>query len=125
MMLMCRNVRAEVPTERRWIQCSFTALLWSFVLCNLWHEYSESMAKPTKPNKREARVSKEAKNGAAPKLSKGKDTFGKQTPSGRIVLESGGVVSPFGKAYCKAQGETFRPRTSPGINDLSATPQWT
>ena len=66
-----------------------------------------------------------AKDGVAPKLSKSKDTLGIQTASGRIVLESGGVLTPLGRAYFKAKGEKFRPRTSPGIDYLNATPQWT
>ena len=73
--------------------------------------------------KREAFVIQAAKDGVAPKLSKRKDTLGIQTPSGRIALESGGVVTPLGKAYFKAKGEKFRPRTSPGIDYLNATPQ--
>ncbi len=74
------------------------------------------MARPTKKErkipKREAIVIKAAKDGVAPKLSKSKDTHGIQTASGRIVLESGGVVTELGKAYFKAKGERFRPGQS-------------
>ena len=76
------------------------------------------MAKPKKTRKipkREAIVIQAAKDGVAPKLSKSKDTLGIQTPTGRIVLESGGVLTPLGRAFYKAKGEKFRPRTSPGM----------
>ena len=87
------------------------------------------MAKPKKKEraipKREAIVIKAAKDGVAPKLSKSKDTLGIQTASGRIVLELGGVLTPLGKAFYKAKGLKLRPRTTPDLDYLNATPQWT
>ena len=88
------------------------------------------MAKPKKKErkipKREAIVIQAAKDGVAPKLSKSKDTLGIQTSSGRIVLEAGGRgLTELGKAYYKAKGISWRPRTTPDIDYLNATPQWT
>ena len=91
------------------------------------------MAKPKKKerkaeagkaiSKREAIVIKAAKDGVAPKLSKSKDTLGIQTSGGRIVLEAGGVLTPLGLAFYKAKGLKFRPRTTPDIDYLNASPQ--
>ena len=94
------------------------------------------MAKPKKKerkaeagkaiSKREAIVIKAAKDGVAPKLSKSKDTLGIQTSSGRIVLEAGERgLTELGKAYYKAKGISWRPRTTPDLDYLNATPQWT
>ena len=42
------------------------------------------------------------------------------------AAEAGGRgLTELGKAYYKAKGEKWRPRTTPDLDYLNATPQWT
>ena len=72
-----------------------------------------------------ASVTRAANDGVAPQMSKSKDTLGIQTPSGRIVLETGGKLTPLGELWYKIKKTKWRPRTVPDLDYLNATPQWT